>query len=45
MRSTIELFGLPWGILFSGPGGWFELFLGGWLIAKGFRTVTPSVAA
>ncbi|MFP2895230.1 hypothetical protein [Corallococcus sp. 4LFB] len=43
----LELFGLPWGILFSGPGGLFELFLGGWLITitRGFRTVTPSVAA
>ncbi|KFE71989.1 DUF4386 domain-containing protein [Hyalangium minutum] len=45
LGSVFELFGLPWGILFSGPGGLFELFLGGWLIAKGFRTVTPSIAA
>ena len=30
---------------FSGPGGLFELFLGGWLITKGFRTLTPFVAA
>jgi uncharacterized protein DUF4386 len=45
LGAVLELFGLPWGILFSGPGGLFELFLGGWLIAKGFRTVTPSVAA
>ena len=45
LGSVLELFGLPWGILFSGPGGLFELTLGGWLIARGFRTVTPSVAA
>ncbi|NNC14782.1 DUF4386 domain-containing protein [Corallococcus exiguus] len=45
LGSVLELFGLPWGILFSGPGGLFELILGGWLIARGFRTVTPSVAA
>lgn len=45
LGAVLELFGLPWGTLFSGPGGLFELFLGGWLIAKGFRTVTPSVAA
>lgn len=45
LGAVLELFGLPWGILFSGPGGLFELFLGGWLIAKGVRTVTPSVAA
>ncbi|AFE04861.1 hypothetical protein COCOR_02844 [Corallococcus coralloides DSM 2259] len=45
LGSVFELFGLPWGILFSGPGGLFELVLGGWLIARGFRTVTPSVAA
>ncbi|ATB46069.1 DUF4386 domain-containing protein [Corallococcus macrosporus] len=45
LGAVLELFGLPWGIFFSGPGGLFELFLGGWLIAKGFRTVTPSVAA
>ncbi|RKH24646.1 DUF4386 domain-containing protein [Corallococcus sp. CA041A] len=45
LGSVLELFGLPWGILFSGPGGLFELTLGGWLIAPGFRTVTPSVAA
>ncbi|MBN8471771.1 DUF4386 domain-containing protein [Corallococcus exiguus] len=45
LGSVLELFGLPWGIFFSGPGGVFELLLGGWLIARGFRTVTPSVAA
>ncbi|MCY1033478.1 DUF4386 domain-containing protein [Corallococcus sp. BB11-1] len=45
LGAVFELFGLPWGILFSGPGGLFELLLAGWLIAKGFRTVTPSVAA
>ncbi|WP_404363339.1 DUF4386 domain-containing protein [Corallococcus coralloides] len=45
LGAVLELFGLPWGILFSGPGGLFELMLGGWLITKGFRTVTPSVAA
>ncbi|MCP3138641.1 DUF4386 domain-containing protein [Pyxidicoccus xibeiensis] len=45
LGAVLELFGLPWGILFSGPGGLFELFLGGWLIARGFRTLTPSVAA
>jgi hypothetical protein len=45
LGCVLELFGLPWGILFSGPGGLFELFFGGWLIAKGFRTATPSVAA
>ncbi|CAM4185560.1 DUF4386 domain-containing protein [Corallococcus exiguus] len=45
LGSVLELFGLPWGILFSGPGGLFELILGGWLIARRFRTVTPSVAA
>lgn len=45
LGSVLELFGLPWGILFSGPGGLFEVVLAGWLIAKGFRTVTPSVAA
>ncbi|MHA7629919.1 DUF4386 domain-containing protein [Corallococcus sp. M7] len=44
LGCVLELFGLPWGIFFSGPGGLFELFLGSWLIAKGFRTVTPSVA-
>ncbi|CAM4517686.1 DUF4386 domain-containing protein [Corallococcus exiguus] len=45
LGAVLELFGLPWGIFFSGPGGLFELFLGGWLITRGFRTVTPSVAA
>ena len=45
LGAVFELFGLPWGILFSGPGGLFELVLGGWLITRGFRTVTPSVAA
>jgi hypothetical protein len=45
LGSVLELFGLPWGIALSGPGGLFELFLGGWLIAKGFRTVTPPVTA
>ncbi|NNB85256.1 DUF4386 domain-containing protein [Corallococcus sp. AB032C] len=45
LGAVLELFGLPWGIHFSGPGGLFELILGGWLIARGFRTVTPSVAA
>ncbi|WP_375758230.1 DUF4386 domain-containing protein [Corallococcus exercitus] len=45
LGSVLEIFGLPWSIFFSGPGGLFELVLGGWLIAKGFRTVTPSVAA
>ncbi|MBN9686417.1 MULTISPECIES: DUF4386 domain-containing protein [unclassified Corallococcus] len=45
LGCVLELFGLPWGLFFSGPGGLFELFLGGWLIARGFRTVTPSVAA
>ncbi|RYZ46856.1 MAG: DUF4386 domain-containing protein [Myxococcaceae bacterium] len=45
LGAVFELFGLPWGILFSGPGGLFELLLAGWLIAKGFRTVTPSVVA
>ncbi|NOJ92829.1 DUF4386 domain-containing protein [Corallococcus coralloides] len=44
LGAVFELFGLPWGILFSGPGGLFELVLGGWLITRGFRTVTPSVA-
>lgn len=44
LGCVLELFGLPWGLFLSGPGGLFELFLGGWLIAKGFRTVTPSVA-
>ncbi|NOK08160.1 DUF4386 domain-containing protein [Corallococcus exercitus] len=45
LGSVLELFGLQWSVFFSGPGGLFELFLGGWLIARGFRTVTPSVAA
>lgn len=45
LGCVLELFGLPWGIFFSGPGGLFELVLGGWLITRGFRTVTPSVAA
>ncbi|CAM4183685.1 DUF4386 domain-containing protein [Corallococcus exiguus] len=45
LGAVLELFGLPWGIFFSGPGGLFELFLGGWLITRGGRTVTPAVAA
>ena len=40
MGSVLEILGLPYGMLFSGPGGLFELFLGGWLIIRGFRTVT-----
>ncbi|HEX5754657.1 MAG TPA: DUF4386 domain-containing protein [Archangium sp.] len=45
LGSVLELFGLPWGIFLSGPGGLFELLLGGWLIARGFRTVPPAVTA
>ncbi|MFP2904794.1 DUF4386 domain-containing protein [Pyxidicoccus sp. 3LFB2] len=45
LGAVLELFGMPWSIFFSGPGGLFELFLGGWLIARGFRPLTPSVAA
>ncbi|RKG70363.1 DUF4386 domain-containing protein [Corallococcus sp. CA054B] len=45
LGCVLELFGLPWGIFFSGPGGLFELVFGAWLITRGFRTVTPSVAA
>ena len=45
LGCVLELFGLPWGVFFSGPGGLFELFLGGWLIAKGFRPVTSPVTA
>ncbi|MBN8227549.1 DUF4386 domain-containing protein [Corallococcus macrosporus] len=45
LGCVLEIFGLPWGIFFSGPGGVFELVFGVWLIAKGFRKVTPSAAA
>ncbi|NOK32773.1 DUF4386 domain-containing protein [Corallococcus exercitus] len=45
LGSVLELFGLPWSVLFSGPGGLFELVLCGWLIARGFRAVAPAVTA
>ncbi len=35
--AVAELFGQKIGVLLSIPGGLFELFFGGWLIAKGFR--------
>ena len=33
-----EFFGLPYGIILSLPGGFFELVFGVWLIVKGLRT-------
>jgi hypothetical protein len=35
--SIAEIFGLHIGLVFSIPGGLFELVLGVWLIAKGFE--------
>ena len=45
LGCVLELLGLPLGIVLSVPGGLFELSLGGWLMAKGFRPVTRSAAA
>lgn len=45
LGCVLELLGLPVGPLLSLPGGLFELVLGGWLMAKGFRPVTRSAAA
>lgn len=33
----MELFGLPYGVMLSLPGGLFEIGLSGWLIVKGFK--------
>lgn len=35
--ALLELFGLPYGIALSVPGGLFELVFGVWLIIKGFK--------
>lgn len=37
LGSVLEFLGLPLGLLFSLPGGLFELFLGFWLLFRGFR--------
>lgn len=37
LGSLLEFFGFPLSIFFSLPGGLFELFLGIWLLLKGFR--------
>ncbi|MFA9429474.1 DUF4386 domain-containing protein [Egicoccus sp. AB-alg2] len=34
--ALLELFGLAGGLVLSLPGGLFEVFFGGWLIARGF---------
>jgi hypothetical protein len=36
--ALLELFGLPAGLVFSIPGGLFEVVFGGWLIARGFTS-------
>src|SRR5690554_407053 len=33
----LELFGVPYGVQFSAPGGLFEIGLSVWLIVKGFN--------
>lgn len=35
--ALLELFGLPYGIALSVPGGLFELVFGVWLMVKGFK--------
>jgi len=35
--AVLELLGYPYGLLFSIPGGLFELFLPFWLFLKGFN--------
>ncbi len=37
MGCILELFGFPYGIILALPGGFFELYLGGYLIVKGFK--------
>ncbi|MHA7262072.1 DUF4386 domain-containing protein [Arthrobacter sp. TMN-37] len=42
--AVLELLGFAGlGMIFSVPGGLFELFLGIWLIARGFRVVPAAV--
>ncbi len=36
LGAMLELFGVPAGLALSVPGGLFEIFFGGWLIARGF---------
>lgn len=36
--AILEVFGVRAGLVLSIPGGLFELFFGGWLIARGFTT-------
>lgn len=35
--ALLEIFGFPYGIYLSVPGGLFEIFLGIWLMVKGFK--------
>ncbi|HCL04473.1 MAG TPA: hypothetical protein DHW64_00135 [Chitinophagaceae bacterium] len=39
--TVLELFGLPVGMLFSIPGGLFEITLSVWLIRYGFKDELP----
>lgn len=41
--TLLELFGYPFGVMLSAPGGLFELMLGCWLIIKGFSKTTDRV--
>lgn len=43
--SLAEFYGLPLGIALSVPGGLFEVFLGIWLLVKGFRQGSPAQPA
>lgn len=45
LGCVLELLGLRVGTILALPGGLFELGLGGWLMAKGFRPITRSAAA
>ncbi|MCP4503854.1 MAG: DUF4386 domain-containing protein [Deltaproteobacteria bacterium] len=36
--TLLELFGVPYGVMMSAPGGLFEIFLAFWAIVKGFKT-------
>ncbi|QSQ26741.1 DUF4386 domain-containing protein [Pyxidicoccus parkwayensis] len=45
LGCVLELLGLRVSMVLSLPGGLFELVLGGWLMAKGFRPVTRSAEA
>lgn len=43
--ALLELLAVPAGLVLSIPGGLFEVFFGGWLIARGFTCAEPPPAS